>query len=316
MSIIFYDLDSGKNKNLTQVYRSMHFFLNKNHLSVNNNFIIGFVHLEVFMDQHALEYYRSYSDETPYAHFHRVIALHEEPMLDWNEVIEIAPNLPKGWYELAQLSPQDRIEFVRDFWCTKFAVHPPFVDFIINFFKSIDDIGIYLTQQKYDDPFSSQLVYSLSDNSGFFHGGPPSTEYEIINLQKAFQDYILPADYIDFLRIHDGFAKLTDTGISRSSDMQGNYENLQEVLEKGDPLRASSGISANPKSLIPFYKSFDMPFYQCFWGEWYPEQEMGNVYYSGLTHTISDYATLGAGVESMAFETFTDWLMFYLEKID
>lgn len=268
------------------------------------------------MDQHALEFYRSYSDETPYAHFHRVIALHEEPMLDWNEISGIAPNLPRGWYELAQLSSQDRIEFVRDFWCAKFSSHPDFVDFLIKFFKSIDDIGIFLTQQKYDDPLAAQLVYSLSGNSGFFHGGIPCSENEIINLQKEFQDYILPADYLDFLRIHDSFAKLTDTGIVRSSNMPGCFESLQEVLEKGDPLRTCSGIPANPKSLIPFYKSFDMPFYQCFWGEWYPEQEMGNVYYSGLTHTISDCVEMAAGAESMAFETFTDWLMFYLEKID
>jgi hypothetical protein len=59
-----------------------------------------------------------------------------------------------------------------------------------------------------------------------------------------------------------------------------------------------------------------MPFFQCFWGEWYPEREMGNVYYSGFTRSISDYTQFGVGVETMAFETFTDWLMFYLETIE
>lgn len=268
------------------------------------------------MDQHALEYYRSYSEEFPYAHFHRVIALHEEPMVDWGEASELAPNLCRGWYELAQLPLQDRLEFTREFWCAKFTSHPTFVEFIVNFFDTVDDIGIFLTQQKYDDPFSVQLVYSLSENSGFFHGCPPAAENVIINLQKVFSDYILPADYLNFFRIHNGFAKLTDSGITKTEDMQEGYENLQKVLEKGEPLRTTSGIPINPKSLIPFYKSFDMPFFQCFCGDWYPDQEMGNVYYSGLTHTVSDYDKADLGIETMAFENFTDWLMFYLEKID
>ncbi len=268
------------------------------------------------MDQHALEYYRSYSEEYPHAHFHRVIALHDEPVLDWHEASELAPNLCRGWYELSQLSLPDRLEFIRDYWCGRFIARPRFVDFILEFFNSVDDVGIFLTQQKYDDPFSVQLVYSLSGNSGFFHGSPPANENEIINLQKVFSDYILPPDYLDFLHIHNGFSKLTDSGITVSRDMQESYENLQQVLEKGEPLRTTSGTPINPKSLIPFYKSFDMPFFQCFCGEWYPDQEMGNVYYSGLTHTISDYEKAGFGIETMAFENFTDWLMFYLEKID
>jgi hypothetical protein len=59
-----------------------------------------------------------------------------------------------------------------------------------------------------------------------------------------------------------------------------------------------------------------MPFYQCFWAEWYPEQEMGNVYYSGESKTISDVFGSFSSSETMAFTTFTDWLMFYLERID
>lgn len=268
------------------------------------------------MDQHALEYYRSFSEETPYAHFHRVIALHEEPVLDWKEASELAPRLCRGWFELSRLSTNDRLEFIRDFWCAKLTGYPEFVEFVLKFFNSLDDIGIYLTQQKYDDPFVVQLVYSLSENSGFFHGSPPAEEDEIIHLQKVFSNYILPPDYLDFLRIHNGFAKLTDSGITETPQMYENYENLQSMLEKGEPLRTTSGAQVNPKALIPFYKSFNMPFFQCFCGEWYPGQEMGNVYYSGLTHTISDFEKGELGIETMAFENFTDWLMFYLEKIE
>ncbi len=267
------------------------------------------------MDQHALEHYQSYSDNCPHAHYHSVIALHEDKEISWQTASELAPKLCRGWYELAHLAVQDRIEFTREFWCTKFSSNPKFVQFLVKFFSTIDDIGVYLTQQCHEDPFQVQLVYSLKDNGGFFRGRSPIQEDEIIALQKVFTDYILPADYLDFLRIHNGFAKQTDSGIQQSSELATIYEELQEFLKKGEPLHTTSGVPINPKSLIPFYRSFSMPFFQCFCGEWYPDQEMGNVYYSAVTHTISDFTKQSASVETMAFDTFTDWLIFYLEKI-
>ncbi|WP_068466828.1 SMI1/KNR4 family protein [Candidatus Protochlamydia phocaeensis] len=268
------------------------------------------------MDQHALEYYSSYSEEAPHAHFHKVIMLQEDPMIDWEEALALAPKLCRGWYELAQLPLQDRIEFTREFWLAKLPYHPNLNEFLNKFFSSLDDIGIFLFQPKYEDPFEVSLVYSLADNSGFFHGNAPATEQEIIALQKVFPDYILPPDYLAFLQIHNGFAKLTDTGITKSAEMEESYMNFQKVLEKDYPITTSKGGTVNPKSLIPFYCSFGMSFFQCFWGEWYPGQEMGNVYYSGETKTISDCMQTADCVETMAFENFTDWLMFYLEKID
>jgi hypothetical protein len=77
----------------------------------------------------------------------------------------------------------------------------------------------------------------------------------------------------------------------------------------------SKGAPVNPKSVIPFYESFGIPFYQCFWGEWYPQQEMGNVYFSHTTKTISDVGGTDSSAESMAFQTFVEWLMFYLERV-
>jgi hypothetical protein len=267
------------------------------------------------MDHHALEHYSSYSEKAPHGHFHRVIPLHDQPSLSWKEASEMAPRLCRGWYELAQLAVQDRIEFTRDFWLAKLPYHAHLSEFIVKFFASLDDIGIFLTQQKYEDPFDVHLVYSLAGNSGFFHGEPPASEAEIITLQKVFLDYILPVDYLAFLQIHNGFAKLTDTGITPSTAMKESYEAFQEIVEQ-DPVTTMKGKAVNPKSLIPFYKSFGLPFFQCFWGEWYPEQEMGTVYYSGMTKTISTCVKADDDVETMAFKTFADWLMFYLEKID
>jgi hypothetical protein len=269
------------------------------------------------MDVHAADYYSAYSEPGPHGHFHKVIALHEDPLLDWSDAVKIAPSLCRGWYELAQLPLQDRIEFTREFWLTKLPYHPNLNMFLSQFFTSLDDVGIFLTQQRYEDPFIAHLVYSLSDNNGFFHGESPATEAEIIRLQKDFPNYILPADYLAFLQIHNGFAKLTDTGITPSTKMKESYEAFQQLLqEEEEPITTSSRASVNPASLIPFYESFGMPFFQCFWGEWYPEQEMGNVYYSALSRTISTCDKENESAETMAFQTFLDWLMFYLEKID
>jgi hypothetical protein len=99
--------------------------------------------------------------------------------------------------------------------------------------------------------------------------------------------------------------------------MKEGYNAFQEMLGSViDPITTPSGAIVNPASLIPFYESFGMPFFQCFWGEWYPEQEMGNVYLSPASRMISTCKKRGECDESLAFETFTDWLMFYLEKID
>jgi hypothetical protein len=268
------------------------------------------------MDRHVREHYSSYSEEFPQGRFHCVIELNENPMLDWQEVSELVPHLSHGWYELAQLPLQDRLEFTKEFWLSKLPYHPSINEFLNRFFNSISDIGIFLTQQKYEDPFEVSFVYSLIDDGGFFHGGIPATEQQINTLQKVFSNYILPSDFLAFLQIHDGFAKVTDTGIIKSTDMANAYEHLQNLLEKESPITTAKGVAVNPHSLIPFYQSFGMSFFQCFWGDWYPDQEMGNVYYSHSTRAISDCTKSDEGIETMAFVTFTEWLMFYLEKID
>lgn len=269
------------------------------------------------MDQHALEYYSAYSTDSPHSHFHDVIPLHENSSIDWPKAVQYAPFLCKGWYELSRLSVQDRIDFTREFWLAKLPYCPDLSQFLTKFFSSLDDIGVFLTQQKYEDPYEVNLVYSLADNSGFFRGEHPAKENEIISLQKDFFNYILPADYLAFLQIHNGFAKLTDTGLIPSRKIKENYLAFKKNLEDEQVLITThEGVSVNPSSLIPFYESFGMPFFQCFWADWYPDQEMGNVYYSGLTHSFSTSKKKEDCIETMAFENFTDWLLFYLEKID
>lgn len=269
------------------------------------------------MDQHIKEFYRQFSDEAPEGRFHRVIALHEVPDLEWESIHHKFPVLCKGWYELTHLKAEDRIEFTRDYWLSKLPYHPKISQFLGNFFDSLDDVCIYLFQQKYDDPFEVNIVYSLKGNNGFFRGNAAASEDAIEELKSKFPGVIFPDDYLAFLLIHNGFWKTTDcTGLIKTESLFSNYQQFQETLSLyPEPLTTTKGLSVNPKRLIPFYESFGMPFYQCFWMDWYPEQEMGNVYFSGSSHTISDVST-EFGSDSMAFPSFIDWLIFYLERIE
>lgn len=268
------------------------------------------------MDQHFTEYFHEFSEDSPTGNFHRVVPLHESPELGWEELSKKAPALPRGWFELAQLSREDRIEFTHEFWESRLEYYPHLSEFFDNFFKGLDDVGIYITQKLYDQPFEAQLVYSLDGDSGFYRGSPPATDDQVVDLQFSFPDITFPSDYIAFLQVHNGFYKTTDvTGLGSTEEMKSNYEHFQQLFDEGEVIYSKNNLPVNPKTLIPFYESFGMPYYQCFWSEWYPEHEMGNVYFSGKLKQISDISSGGKSIEHLAFATFTEWLMFYLERI-
>jgi hypothetical protein len=270
------------------------------------------------MSHHVKDFYKQFSEDSQKGHFHKVIPLHAHLELQWEDVSNQASILPKGWFELSKLKISDRIEFTRDYWITKLPYHPNLQEFLINFFNSFEDVQVYLVQKKFDDPFEAHLVYCLKKDAGFFKGHPPISETDILQLETDFTGVIFPQDYLGFLRIHDGFCKTTDcTGVLCSKLVKSEYDKLQtSVTGLGKDVTNTKGVVVNPKSMIPFYESFGMPFYQCFFTDWYPEDEMGNIYYSGNTNTISDVNNTDPGRESMAFPTFSDWLMFYLETIN
>ena len=268
------------------------------------------------MDSRLKQFFRQASDEGPHDSFHAVIPLHESPGLSWSEISKKIPTLPKGWHELSRLPSKDRLEFTRDFWLTKLSYQVETHESLEKFFASLDDVAVFATQKKFDDPFEPNLVYCLKESDGFFRGHPPIDAKGLQEIQELFAPYLPPSDYLAFLQIHDGFAKATDcTGMMRARQMREKYQAFQRMLEQQDPMVTSIGTTVDPKTLIPFYESFGMPFFQCFWAEWYPEQEMGNVYYSTESKTISDLFTSGASSETMAFPTFVDWLTFYLERV-
>lgn len=268
------------------------------------------------MEDHVSAYFSRFISDSQPGNFHNVVPLHHpDSNLTWRATKQLVPNFAKGWHELCRLSPSDRVEFVRDYWLSCLPFQPGLDTMIHRFFGSLSDIGVFLTQKSFDGPYVSHLVYCLKKDGGFFQGSLPASEADTVAMQRLFPNNVLPADYIAFLRIHDGFSKFTDTGLIPSRSMGAAYQEFQDkLMENGQLLDAKKQV-VNPKSLIPFYESFGFPCYQCFWGEWYPAQEMGNVYYSGLTHTISNHTQDTSSPENQAFPTFLDWLGFYLEPL-
>jgi hypothetical protein len=266
------------------------------------------------MNRNVRHYFMKTGEGSAEGKFHQVFSLQEHEM-SWEELSKRIPVLSRGWYELSQLEVSARVEFTRDFWLAKLPFVPDFPDFLGEFFARLDDVGVYLIQPSMEAEWEAQMVYSLADNSGFYHGSPPAMEAHIDHLHKGFSEYRFPEDYLAFLQIHDGFGKYTDTGIIESSYLPEMYNRLQEYLEGQDPVQMSDGSFLDPRALIPFYESFGLNCYQCFYGAWYPDQEIGNVYFSGIENTLSETGDPESWEDNMAFPTFLDWLKFYLEEI-
>lgn len=243
--------------------------------------------------------------------FHKVLFL-SELSESWENCLEKTENLPRGWYELSRLSKDDRIAFTRDFWLARLPFHPTFYPILTDFFSKLEDIEIVLTRALKNAPWIAEMVYSLKENRSFFRGMPPCVE-EDIDFLKASSGALLPRDYLAFLHIHNGFGKLSELGLMsaiQASKARGRLMNDLLSLEK--PI-LHKGKVIDPGSFIPFFESFGTASYQCFLTEWYPGNEMGNVYLSGIDYTISDYTDRNDWAEQLAFPTFLDWLAFFIE---
>lgn len=267
------------------------------------------------MNSHVKQFYqKSIESQDIKSPFLEVISLGEDgPSLE--DAKRFAPKLPKGWYELCKLSTEDRIEFTRDFWLSTLPFVPNFKDSVLQFFARLDDVGVFLTKDTTDHPFQAEMVYSLKSNTSFFRGLPPSSEEAIQGLQQDF-DNRLPRDFLQFLQIHNGFAKVSDQGIIFAESLQGSMMEFHRKIAEEDRLVTCHGKPIDPSHLIPFYHCYGRHSFQCFYSDWYPVGDMGNVYFSGVDNTISEIQNKSAWADHLAFPTFLDWLAFYLEEID
>jgi len=267
------------------------------------------------IEEHIKQYFSQVSDKQEGGNFYKVIVLHDSPDISWEDISKTVPTLPRGWYELSRLITPDRVEFTRDYWISKLPFHPESLESITDFFGRVEDIGIVVAQKDPGSPYAVHMIYALKNGSGFFHGCVPMNEEEKIQLQERFSDVILPEDYLAFMEVHNGFSKSTDSGVVSTRILPSVLERFQALIEGERPLTTTLDKPVNPNSLIPFYESFGLPFFQCFWKDWYPKNEMGNVYYSGSTNTIHD-PNAKSSDEILVFPTFLDWLFFYLESIE
>lgn len=235
--------------------------------------------------------------------FKEVIPLEK---LDWEEASKKAPLLPRGWYELSRVKAQDRVEFTRDFWLDRLPYHPSAHPQIYDFFEGLDDVGVVITQTK-EEEMKPELVYSFMDNSSFFRGKEPAKDVDLDELKNEIGTR-LPRDFLSFVRIHNGFGKLSDTGVMPIDEISSARRRVMDlVIQAPEPMPVDAG------SLIPFYEAFG---FQCFYTDWYPGNEMGNVYLSGIDYTISDTTDKNEWTENLAFPTFMQWLCTYLQGMN
>lgn len=239
-----------------------------------------------------------------------VLILSEEKNLDENSIFEKISDLPRSWFELSRVSSEERIEFISELWMTRLPFHPKAASCFAQFFSKLDDIAIVVVKRDFE--YFSEMVYSFSDNRSFFRGLPPSVE-EDVRLFKADLGVRLPIDYQSFLRIHNGFGKLSEIEIMPMDEVFAAREIVKCILNDSNHIVEWENHEVNPNSLIPFYEDFGLNSFQCFFKDWYPDSDMGNVYLSGINYTLSDTKERSNWSDQLAFPCFLDWLTFYLE---
>lgn len=247
--------------------------------------------------------------------FKEVLILNDRKDLSYEDVSKLSYNLPRGWYELSRVSSEDRVDFTRDFWLDRIPYHPRAHPIIFEFFERLDDVAVVLTKKMEDEPMDAELVYSLEDNSSFFRGLPPCSDSDVQQLHGEIKAN-LPRDYLSFLRIHNGFGKLSEMGVLEIQELADAKRRVLELLLKADKRIQTDGRGVDPGSLIPFFEALGLSSFQCFYTDWYPGSEMGNIYLSGIDYSISELGDKKAWVENLAFPSFTEWLTYYLQGMN
>jgi|GEM_PF-3543149 len=242
------------------------------------------------MNNEVLEFYSKSSIEDPTHPLFEVIFIEQEES-DFDNLKEICPDLPKGWFELARLDLEDRKEFIRTFWEQQF----PFFS-IEYFFNMVEDIGVFLTKQSPDTPFIPEIVYSFEENNGFIRAFPPLTDRQVDKLSLEF-DYLLPKSYLQFLKIHRQI-------IHKKGKLIDPFD-LKHMMQQFQRKHANSTLYFHEKEahlfdLIPFFIQKDPKGYQCFVTEWQGASEILNVFFE-------EHKESGLSQTNM-FDKFLDWL--------
>ena len=137
----------------------------------------------------------------------QVIELHEKEGVSFSQILPICPTLPKGWFELAMLTIEDRKEFFSAYWKSCFSYQPMIPERIDHFFSSLEEIGIYLVRSSKEEFYEPHLCYHGKDEH-LFIGHLPATLTQIMDAQKNFEGLIDP-QFLNFCQIHNGMNKIS-----------------------------------------------------------------------------------------------------------
>jgi hypothetical protein len=242
--------------------------------------------------------------------FEKVIFLNEASNLGWNDIVKMIPDFSRGWFELSRISVENRIHFTYDFWLDRLPFHVNVYPALDSFFGKLGDVGVVLVYAQ--EMWSSELIYSFHDNSSFFRGLPGASLPDLEEMKVGF-GFSWPRDYLSFMKMHNGFGHLSEMGLLKLEDLARAKRDLTHLVLKSDRIIKSGAVSIDPGALYPFYEVYGLSSFQCFYRDWYPTSEMGNIYFSGMDYKVSDTQQEKYWSDQLAFPTFLEWLVYYLE---
>jgi hypothetical protein len=241
--------------------------------------------------------------------FQEVIFLNEDQGLSFDEISEKALDLPRGWFELSRLDWESRREFISLLWTERLSFHLQIQPAIAQFFSKLEDIDVVIVKK--EGEYFPEMVYSLSDNRTFFRGRPFALDEDVKTFRREMNVHF-PADYLSFLKLHNGFGKLSEMSVLSMDAVFEAKERVGRILTDPNKPVVWRGQVIHPNSLVPFYEEMGLNSFQCFLLDWYPGSEMGNVYLSGVHYSIQDTLEQNGLEVQKSFESFSKWLTGYL----
>jgi hypothetical protein len=210
-------------------------------------------------------------------------------------------NIPKNWFDLLSFSPEEKIEFVLNAWLEVLPFAPEYHEAILDFFGSLEDIGIVLLKEFRNSPYTLEMIYSFKEKDLFFRGQIPCDEKKI---EGEFGNQ-LPLDYLAFFKIHSGFRRFNDLGLIRGENLLiSTLKFQQRYLNSLDDIPIYQKIY-NPHSLVPFYEDKNGGV-MCFNIASFADDSIGD-----LCYVSKDFA-VNKELDSFSFASFLDWLCYYL----
>lgn len=231
---------------------------------------------------------------------HDIISLTDGEGGSWQELVGKSALLPRGWYELAQLSISDRIEFTHLFWLSQWQL--PLKKAVLlkekidGFFKELSTIEIFLVQNSPKGGYTPLMLYSLKGGEVLFASVPAQLQM-ISRIAVQFSHLPLPEEYLSFFLIHDGFQKGYDGGLINLRDFSSYYNRFQERF---------FALHRKKSLLIPFYEGESVQQMQCFTCYEGECEQMSTLAYD------EEEEEIGLKESHLIFETFSEWLLYYV----